>query len=326
LKTIINLAVLLSLSCLCFAGVEQLVQVKGTRVGLAPPQGFIPAERFPGFQAPDAWASIMVSEMKAPFSQAGKGFNQDGFARHGMTLIESKEAQFGDFRGYLFLVAQDAQGKPFTKWIAAFGNDQHTWVITATFPKDSEQQLSNEMRKAMLSSRVVTERADPSEGLTFEISPVGDMKVANIGMNAITLTKGGTYPVPEAGYPNVIAAASFRGDLAPIPDKKAFALKRLQSLPTLTNIEQEKTEAVSVDGLDGYETVGHATHAKSGKQVALYQMMLFESSEYYCVAGTVVKEESAQYLNLFKDIARTFKRKNARKASEAEPNTRKSSP
>lgn len=65
---------------------------------------------------------------------------------------------------------------------------------------------------------------------------------------------------------------------------------------------------VSVDNMKGFEIVG-AGKSKDNTPALVYQLMVFdETGDYYMVVGQC-KDTLTDYLNVYKSIARSFKRK-----------------
>ena len=61
----------------------QSVRIPGTSVSLTPPPGFQMATRFSGFERLDAGASIVVTEMAAPFEEVAAGMRGQAAAEKG---------------------------------------------------------------------------------------------------------------------------------------------------------------------------------------------------------------------------------------------------
>ena len=55
--------------------------VRGTRVVLTPPAGFVVADRFPGYLSQETGASLMVLELPAPFTEIYKPTVRGGQCR-----------------------------------------------------------------------------------------------------------------------------------------------------------------------------------------------------------------------------------------------------
>jgi hypothetical protein len=58
----------------------QPVRVTGTSVALAPPPGFEPSSRFPGFERADLQSSVMVTEIPGPFAEVTSGLTAAALA------------------------------------------------------------------------------------------------------------------------------------------------------------------------------------------------------------------------------------------------------
>ncbi len=289
------------------ANAEPPKPVKGTRVIVTAPSGFVAAERFPGYMSEETGSSLMVTEFPAPFAEVSKGFDAAGLAKGGMTLLTKADASYGADKGVLISVSQTGRGVVFLKWMAAFGDEKTTYMVTATFPKDAEAELSDVLKKTVMDARLSTAPADPFEALTFRVSPVNDMKIAKVIGNSILLSKGGLFPAKGIVTPILVVGASASKGLT-VPDKKAFAEARLQKTATLKDIRTKTTEAVTVDGLDGFESIAEAVDADTGAKAILYQVVLFDTDGYYLIQGIASELVGQGELPTFKTIARTFKK------------------
>ena len=203
------------------AEAQSLVPLKGTRVSVAPPEGFVLAERFAGYMSDETGASIMVTEMQAPFAETIKGFDRNGFRKHGLTLLSRQGAVFGEVKGYIFSVSQEIEGVVILKWMAAFGDERTFYMVTAAFPEDHEAELSEPLKKSVLGARVVATQAQAEAGLTFRISEMYDMKIARVMGNNIIMSKGGVSPAKRMETPILVAGASASKEMV-ISDRKAL--------------------------------------------------------------------------------------------------------
>ena len=297
-------------------GAESPKLVKGTRVVVAPPSGFEVADRFPGFLSEETGASVMVTELPGSFSEVTKGFNASGFKRQGMKLMSQHEARYGTYNGILIFAAQVAQGIDYLKWMAAFGDDKTTYLVTATFPKEAEATLSDVLKKAVLGARVGVADVDALAALTFRISPTNEMKLAKVVANSILLSKGGVFPAKSVEIPVFIIGASASRGLT-VPNKRAFAEARLQNVALLKDVRLKTTEPVTIGGLDGLESVADALDSKSDAKMLLYQVVLFDTDGYYLMQGIASEHEGKAQLPTFKEIARSFRRSQAQQGGPA---------
>src|SRR5690349_13311509 len=92
------------------------VQVLGTGVSLEPPPGFVPAQRFSGFERDAKSASIVVTELEGPASKMQQGMTREMLASRGMTLIRSQPVRIHRKSAQLFQVSQITSGTEFLKW------------------------------------------------------------------------------------------------------------------------------------------------------------------------------------------------------------------
>src|SRR5215203_3606885 len=95
----------------------QVTRVAGTSVALAPPPGFVPSSRFPGFERADLQSSVMVTEIPGPVADVSRGMTADGLATRGMTLISSTRQLVDGRQALLLKVSQAAGGMTVHKWM-----------------------------------------------------------------------------------------------------------------------------------------------------------------------------------------------------------------
>lgn len=300
-------SVVMILAVCAGATAESQKLVKGTHVIVTPPSEFVVADRFPGFISKETGASIMVSELPAPLAEVTKDFNAGGFRKQGMNLLSQTKASYGKHNGVLISAAQSARGVDFLKWMAVFGDEKTTYLVTASFPKEAEADLSDVLKKAVMSARVSATDADPLDALTFRVSPTNDMKTAKVIGNGILFSKGGLFPAKSIDTPIFVVGASASKGLQ-IPDKKVFAQSRLQKVATLRDVRVKTTEPIRIGGLDGYESTADAIDADGGSKMLMYQVVLFDADGYYAMQGIATEGEGHIQLPTMKLIARSFRK------------------
>lgn len=299
---------------ICAGGhAEPSAPIRGTHVILVAPPGFDAADRFPGYMSEETGASIMASELPAPLAEVTKGFSAEGFKKQGMTLLTKADESFGAHKGFLVSVSQSAGGIDFLKWMAVFGDEKTTYIVTSSFPKVTEAELSDVLKKAVLGARVSTEVIDPLKAVTFRVSPANDMKIAKVFGNNIVLSKNGIFPTKGIETPIMVAGASASKGLE-IPDRKAFSERRLKKIDTLKDIRSKSTEPIMIDGLDGFESLADATDTDTGVAATVYQVILFDTDGYYVIQGIASEKEGKTQLSSFREIAKTFKKSKAQQS------------
>jgi len=127
------------------------IAIRGTRVALERPEGFTEAPNFPGFLQASTNSSVMVTEIPGPFSKIAGAFTAENLKSRGMNLKSKKSTTISRYPGALIHLTQRASGRSLSKWIAIFGDQKQTVMITATFPSDSSKNLSSLLRNTVLS-------------------------------------------------------------------------------------------------------------------------------------------------------------------------------
>jgi hypothetical protein len=135
------------------------------------------------------------------------------------------------------------------------------------------------------------------------------LKLTPAMSRSLLYTKGGVLPAKSPEEPMFAVAESVGG--AVTTDRKAFAAGRLRQTALKKDITIESAEAITVAGLEGWEMIARAKHAKTGAGMFIYQVILFDEGSYVLLqgmGGTALRDE---FLPEFQDMARSFKRKPA---------------
>ncbi len=283
--------------------------VPGTKTTIIPPSEFILAHNFPGFILEEAGSSIMVTEMPGPLSKIADAFTEAGAATQGMSLISREKIQKRANSGLLLHLSQEAYGTQFLKWIYIFGTELNTTMVTATFPAELKQHLSEKMKSSILSSSLrIENQIDPFEGLTFMIEESSEFKIAKRVSNMLMITEGGVLDPKPTPNPIFIVGSSISQGLA-INDKEAFSSQRVKAIKTMNNIQVSTSKPITINGLSGFEIIADSTHAKSKESLFVYQVTLFDETDYFIMLGYAQRNKIENYISDFKKMAYSFKKK-----------------
>ena len=225
-----------------------------------------------------------------------------------MTLVSKKEIEIDGISGVLFGVTQNAYGTEFAKWIVIFGDRKETKMVTATFPKAHADKLSAQLKSVVLSARLdISEPPTPGADVGFTIAASDKLKLTRGLGKSICYTKDGVIPLKSPEDPLFIAAPSLSN--VPIQNKRQFSVQRLFQTAHTKISSVTATNAITIDGLDGYELVADAEDADSGTPLVVYQVILFDDGSYLLIQGLVGAKVSAEYLPEFKAMAHSLTRK-----------------
>ena len=280
----------------------QALRVPGTSVFLAPPPGFTPSERFPGFERADLQSTIMVTELPAPVAGLTKGMNAAGLASRGMTLISSARPQIDGISALLLHVSQTASGSLFLKWMLIVGDTKSSVMIVGTFPKAAESEMSEAMKAAVLSTRwkVAAGAPDPFEGLPFRVAGTSALKIAGRVSNMLMLTESGKMG-PQGPEFALLAIGSSVAAVR-IDDLKAFSEQRARQTKQLQGLRVSQGASTTIDGNAAYELVAEGTDVATGRAVTLYQLIMPSSGGYLLAQGMVATTRASALVPEFRRV------------------------
>jgi hypothetical protein len=286
----------------------QAIRVTGTSVALAPPPGFVPSSRFPGFERADLQSSVMVTEIPGPVADVSRGMTAAHLATRGMTLISSTRQLVDGREAFLLKVSQPAGGMTVHKWMIVLGDAKTTVMIVGMFPKEHEPQIGDAMKDSLLTARWGAAAAPPDhfEGLSFRISPTTSLKIAGRMSNMLMLTESG-----QMGPQGPTAALFVVGtSLAPVDlsDLKAFAVTRASQTKQLKSLRVSEHGATAIGNETAYELVAEGTDMATGRLVTLYQVVLPDPQGYVLMQGMVASTRAATMVPEFRKAAQTFRR------------------
>lgn len=294
----------LLLGQIAFGQTEKLVKVSGTKCSLIPPSGFIAATAFSGFQNAETGASIMINELPAPYQSLVDGFTAEALKSRGMALVKKQTIDFNGSKATLLNLTQSANGTTYIKQMLVFGDTKGTVLVNGIYPEASKE-IEAQIKDALLSTVYnISQNDNPLEAATFTIDVKDtDLKLIKYMSGSLLYSTDGKMPTekPTLIVGNSVAKISSQ-------NQKKYAEERLKKLPRgELNIIKE-IKGINIDNLKGFEIVASGK-TKEDKAELVYQVMLFnENGDYYIIVGQT-KEEFDKYLEIFKKIAKTFKRK-----------------
>jgi hypothetical protein len=297
---------------------EKLVRIPGTRVRMAVPAGHEHGQGFHGYQWPRTSSSIMVMEMPAPYAEATSGFNAEELARRGMQLIELSTARICGRDGKLLLIAQEAQGIEFKKWIAVCGDADRTLMLHATFPELFERQVSAPLKAALLGARWdPTLELDPLEALDWTLAAPEGLRFA-LEMGGMLLFTETGEDVQKDGRLALLTAGTSMGQPGAIIPRFTTE-RRARELPydaaTFAIVSSTQFEHAS---RAGWEVVARATDDE-GVELVVLVVMLFEGGRYALVHGQAPLAAQDVWLPRLRASARSWKEKPAPEPPEETP-------
>lgn len=241
---------------------QNYTPVRATRVSLIKPEGFTEAKNFSGFQQDSTGASIVVTELPAPYSQIASGFTAENLKSRRMTLLSQKDITIDGRLGKLLQVTQVAYSTTFVKWIAVFGNETETVTIVASLPQEMEKTLSEPLRNAAVSAKWQKDKVlDPLANLNFAVSGTPSLKFTHRVQNTLLYTKNGVIPAKSLEDPFLVVGQAI-SDIE-VTNQKQFSEQRIAQAEQIKNVSIDTSQKININGLSGYEIVARANDVKT---------------------------------------------------------------
>ncbi len=281
--------------------------VAGTKISLIPPKGFVAATSFSGFQNEDEGAYIMIIEIPGPYASVVSGFTAAQLSPKGMTLINKQIIDLNKAKATLAKVSQKQNGVAYLKQILIFGDSLNTIMINGIYPEENkgiEAPIKTSLLTAFYNKEL---KENPEDVARFKIDVSGStLSFAKGIAGSLLYTVGGKLPVVSADKAMFTVGNSMHE--AVVQDKKQFSVDQIKGLVRGATIEIEETNDVTIDGMEGYETIGYGQDATGNRQLIYFLMLFANDNQSYVLFGSTIADHDT-YLASFRKIAKTFKRR-----------------
>jgi len=285
----------------------QSVRVPGTSVTLAPPEGFSSAKQYPGFERPEAQASIMVTELPGPAADMIRSMTGPALAGKGVILISARDTVIRDSPARLLHARQKTPKGEALKWILIAGDATKTIMVVGTFTDGVSPGIGNAIEQSLLTASWGSPASvSPFEGLPFRVTPNAKLKLARRVSNMLMFTESGTTGTPGSTDALYIAGHSL-GE-GQIGDVRAFSESRARQTTLTKGVTNFTGRAIQVGGLDAYELEADAADARSGRAMRLYQVVIPDETGYFILQGLINADRAGEIFPEFKALTASFRR------------------
>jgi hypothetical protein len=311
------LGILLTLFALTAGGANSAngqggaLSVPGTKVRLVPPAGFAPSDQFPGFADPKTGATILVTETPAPFSKIIEAFTPERLAPQAMALLEKKDVSVNGRQGLLLRVRQVVGAAAYLKWIVLRGTETETVFIAGMCPEPLPNGMAGALEASVLGAEWNPAAVvDALAGLTFSMGEVSGLKFAQRISDGMMFTSDGTMSGKPANGPAFIIGSSLG---QPMPTDPGFPERFLKGRTQFAEVVIRNQAPIAIAGLSGTEVVADGVwRDRPNDRVVLYQILLPHEDGYFVGLGFVPPDGQGKYLEIFRSLIRTFRRKPTR--------------
>ncbi|WP_164014433.1 hypothetical protein [Pyxidicoccus trucidator] len=285
-----------------------LVQVKGTRVSLAIPEGFTETTRFTGFRQEATGATIRVKDYPlGGLEMTLRNLSEESLASQGMKLLSREEVKLDGQPGALLHIGHTSNGVDYRRWVLVLGNTSALLVIDAIWREQDSKALSSPLEDAMRSTRWNPDAKFSRGPDLFTLKETPGLKaVAKREQSIVMYTRDGKEPGKARTQPFLV--------IAPAPNRKAvgddvsaFTLRELEGWGVKA-AGIESSAPLTVGGLKGHEVVARAKDLATQKDYTLYFAVLVDEERYFLIEGHVGDADREEYVEHFKTAVRGFQR------------------
>jgi hypothetical protein len=284
--------------------VDKRVAVSGTPVSVQLPTGFYADPTIAGFRHTIYNATILVMSFPMEYHQALVDMAKDKLAAVGQKLVSREDVKIEGAEGVLCKLYYEAQGINFYQWRLIVPEHGNTLTVNGTFTADQDKDISNTVRKALLTTRIDLVWKPDTTAISFRIRPPAGLKLAKVLEGpGVMYTSNGSWTNDAIFSYSLLAGSNADGVVN--RQRSIYAQQSFRQLCSTCVIEQQDSGLV-VDGLPGIEIWGRRADPMATR--LKYQAVLFDSTRCYYLFGTA-DEKHFDRLKDFRAAARTWRRK-----------------
>lgn len=139
--------IVLFISFNLFAQNNNYVNIKGTRLSIIPPKGFVDAENFIGLKKDETTGIQIMDLVGGNFDSNTATYTKATFEKKGITVLEFEELKIDGFKAK-FSHLKVTDGSESVQLV--FGDSTFSVMVIGLFPTSSREELFSEIKKAFL--------------------------------------------------------------------------------------------------------------------------------------------------------------------------------
>jgi len=266
----------------------------GSRLGLVPPAGMIPSDKFDGFADPEKDAAILITVLPAgAYPQIEKSLDVEALKKKGVTLEKREAMELGFGKGFLLTGSQTAEKTKYRKWLLVASASDLTALVTVQVPAQDSTYPDRVVRAALatLSVRSTVPEAEELGLLPFLVGDLAGLRVDDVlrGRAVMLSDKpGGKDSPPEtnAGALDVrLLIAAMPGAPPESENRANFARLSFNEIGGIKEVRVTVSEPLRISGQSGYQTLAEAKDARTGTDVMVVQWLRFGGGGYLQMVG-----------------------------------------
>jgi hypothetical protein len=289
LRAMVGLA-LLVLSVAAAPAAEAVFPL-GSRIGLAPPPGFLPSKHFPGFENPDNEASIVLVTLPAQaFAEVEATMSPDAVRSQGVVEDVREVLPLSNGRGLLVGGVDEENGKKIRKWLFLGAVPEGTVLTAVRVPESAWATYPDDVIRTSLVTLTVRPSvpiAESVELLPFRFTDLSGMRAVRALGGAGVLLTDGPKDAPEASEQPLFLASIGQGGPEGAAERAAFARNLFTGFADFTDLHIVSSDMLRLGGgsLPTHELQAEAKDGRTGAAMKLVQWVRFGAGGYVRMVG-----------------------------------------
>ena len=291
---LLSAAILLVATALAFgpARAADPVFPPGSRIGMTPLVGLVPAQSFVGFETEDHGVKVLVAELPAAaYGEVMNAFKANPAGTNGI-----KPESIETAAGVAYYTAENAKDGAISvrRYSMIMPGDTFSGYIAVQVPENASKIYTDAAVRQMFASATTRKDVPVAEQLAlmpFDISDLGKFK------NVRTLVPRGALILADGDEATGFEAAPFMliGIMGASPaqpqDRDRFAQEAATTIPGVREAHLTVSEPIRIDGMPGYETRIDAVSGKDNTPVTVVQWLRFGGPTSLRVIGSSPRDQ-----------------------------------
>jgi len=296
-------AVILLASAAGSALAAEAIFPPGSRVGMIPLVGLVPAKNFAGFETEDESVKVLVAEL--PAEAYGEVMN--ALKTNPAIAGGAKAESIATGAGPAYLTAETAKGAASSvrRYSMILQGGTFSAYVAAQVPENAGKIYTDDAIRQMFATAVVRGEVPATEQLAlmpFKVSELAEFKKVR------TLTPGAAVLLADGDEKAGFETAPFMviGMMAAAPaqsgDRGRFAEQAATAIPGLRNSRITTSEPLRIEGTAGYETRIEGVSGKDNIPVTVVQWLRFGGSGALRIIGSAPRGQWASAFPRFRAV------------------------
>jgi len=264
----------------------------GTRVGLTPLVGLVPAKTFAGFETEDHGVKVLVTELPAEaYGEVAKAFKADAAGASGIHPATIETAA-----GTAYYTTETATSGAVSvrRYSMIIPGGTFSGYVAVEVPENTSKIYTDDAVRQMFASAVVRKEVPIQETLgqlPFKVSDVADFKNVRLLPVGAALVLSDSDETASLEHSALMIVGLIGSTPAQPDDRDRFAQEMARSIPGIREMRLTVSEPIRIDSSPGYETRLDAVSGKDSVPVTVVQWLRFGNPTVMRIIGIAPRDQ-----------------------------------